>query len=138
MKKFFIVLSVCFFIAYMAFKLVVFLYEINTPYSISEIKRVSNFDGSLEAVLANRETGATDSTPVLVYIVPKGFIIADNAEPVLTALDVDSIDLIWLKNDRLLIKSNEAIIYSFSGYTYIHTKDMIKVYVGLNVDKFYK
>jgi hypothetical protein len=134
--KWFLLLLCSFF----SVKIILFIYEITAPYPITEIKRVSNLNHSVDAILATREVGATDNTPTLVYILPKNKVLNTNLDPILTATDVDNIKLIWESDNQLIIKVNSAIIHSFYGYTYseINKNNNKPIYIKLDIDTYYK
>jgi hypothetical protein len=127
---------------YFFYQIFLFLYEVFSPYPIIEIKRWSNSKKSIDTVLALRETGATDLTPYYIYLIPKDKEIIKNDTPVLHITDIKSvnnIEILWLDENKLIIKINNAIIHSFYGYTYLNINNEKKlIYINLIVDHFYK
>jgi hypothetical protein len=80
-----------------------------SPPTRSEITRVSNSKGTIAAVIAEVETGATVATPTEIYLVSRGENISGDA--VFRADKVENLKLVWLEPDVLIVQASEARIF---------------------------
>lgn len=74
-----------------------------------ELQRVSNSDGTLDAIIAIRETGATVATPTEIYVETKGSKIQGDA--IFRADNVDGLEAAWPENGKLVIRAKTARIF---------------------------
>ena len=73
---------------------------------ISEISRVRDPSGALDAVVALRETDATVATPSEVYVRPTG--ASAKGDPIFRADKVEGLKVDWLAPDALRISAQSA------------------------------
>ena len=77
--------------------------------SVSELVRFPNADGTVEAVSAIRNTGATVDTPSEVYVVAKGGRVS--GEPVFRADKVDGLSITWHDGITIVIHAKAARVF---------------------------
>jgi hypothetical protein len=81
---------------------------------VSEIQRFRSPDGKLEAVLVERQTGATVSTPTELYLVNVGQRIGEN--PVFVADKTNGLILKWTSPSTITIWYSKARIFRFTNF----------------------
>ena len=82
-----------------------------TPPSATEIFRISNAKGNVDAVMVELNTDATVATPTEIYLIPKDDAISGKA--VLRADKVENMKLIWTEPDILTIRATDARIFVY-------------------------
>lgn len=73
------------------------------------MQRISNASGSVDAVIAIKETGATVATPTEIYVVPKGEKV--KGDPIFRADNVEGLSLIWNGESKLIIRAEKARVF---------------------------
>lgn len=103
--------------------------------SVKELNRYPNQAGTVEAVLATRETGATVATPAEVYLTPLGQPIRGN--PVFRADHVLGLELEWEgQYSQLLIRADEARVFTYTSEATVCTaSDSQTVGVTLEIEE---
>lgn len=74
-----------------------------------EKQRVANSLGTLDAVIAERETGATVATPTVVYILRRKATLS--GDPILLMDNVDNIRVTWDSDSTLTVHADNARIF---------------------------
>jgi hypothetical protein len=82
--------------------------------SMQELSRVTSPDSVVDAVLAQRATGATVATPYEVYIVPKG--AKPSGEPLLRSDKMHDISVRWKQPRFLEIHYTSGRIFFFRNF----------------------
>lgn len=80
-----------------------------------EIQRVTSPDKLVDAVLVERQTGATVATPIELYIVPSGRNWKGNA-PVLRGDNLEGLQVTWQRPRFLEIHYKKGRIFSFTSF----------------------
>jgi hypothetical protein len=83
-------------------------------YTDKEIGRFPNLKGSIEAVVVERNGGATTTFVTLIYIVPRGAKPKD--DPHFLADYVTGLEVQWLSDDKVLVRADNARIFEISYY----------------------
>lgn len=100
-----------------------------------EKQRIPNSRGTLDAVIAERETDATVGTPTEVYVLAHG--VAASGAPVLRMDKVEGIRVTWDSDGILTIHADTARI--FLSLPVLMVKDAIgdkrTVYIRLDIKK---
>ena len=76
---------------------------------IVEQQRISNSSGTVDAVIAIKETGATVATPTEIYLVKKGEKV--KRDPVFRADNVEQLVVIWEGESKLTIHAEKARVF---------------------------
>jgi hypothetical protein len=102
--------------------------------NVTEIKRTPNTDGSIDAVIAIKETGATVATPTEIYLVSHGQKI--QGQPVFRADNVEKLALIWDNAIELRIRAKVARVFLNEKSTQITTgaKPTQSITIKLDID----
>ena len=79
-----------------------------------EVARISSSDHLVDAVLIERETDATVSTPYLVYLVPTGEKKLET--PILLGDHFDNLKLVWKGPRMLEIEYSREDIQEFTNF----------------------
>jgi hypothetical protein len=72
-------------------------------------------DGKVEALLVERETGATVATPMLLYIVKAGDT-APTGEPVLLGDNFEDLSIKWVEAKLLSVTYRKGRIFKFTNF----------------------
>jgi hypothetical protein len=80
-----------------------------------ETVRTRSPDGKVDALLVERETGATVATPVLLYIVKAGDP-AGSGEPVLLGDNFDGLSIKWAAPKLLSVTHKKGRIFKFTNF----------------------
>jgi hypothetical protein len=73
---------------------------------ITEVSRVRDPSGRLDAIVVIRETDATVATPTEIFVRPAG--LAAKGEPIFDADKVEGLKVDWLAADVLRVRAQEA------------------------------
>jgi hypothetical protein len=84
---------------------------------LTELQRVTSPDGRVDAVVAERATGATVATPTLLFLGPKGARLEDMAERI-AADHAGGASVRWIEDRFLEFSFNTARIYRFTNFWY--------------------
>lgn len=74
-----------------------------------ELERLSNPDGTLDAIISVRETDATVATPTEIYVGTKGSKI--QGDVIFRADHVDGLQVVWPESGKLVIRAKTARIF---------------------------
>lgn len=77
---------------------------------VSETQRLTNSSGTIDAIMAIRETDATVATPTEIYLVRHGAKIS-GAQPIFRADKIDGLSLKWKSDSYLLIRARMARVF---------------------------
>jgi len=100
-------------------------------YDYKEILRVTNTDGTIDAVAIDLLTGATVATPTKIYVGDKGFEI--KGEPVFVADYVDGLTMVW-DGAHLVVRAKRARVFSFVDSVDVESSDGVKkISITLNI-----
>jgi hypothetical protein len=78
-----------------------------------EIKRITSPDQKVDAVLLERNGGATSSITNHVFLVPKGKAVEGLQYAILTADNFLDLDISWQANQTLMVGYDKARIFKF-------------------------
>ncbi|MDR6679156.1 hypothetical protein [Pseudomonas oryzihabitans] len=110
---------------YKIFMLFVLILTVSScGYDYKEILRVTNADGTVDAVAIDLLTGATVATPTKIYVGSKGFEI--KGEPVFVADYVEGLTMVWHGDSRLVIRAKRARVFSFVGSVGVESGEGVK------------
>ena len=76
---------------------------------IMEKQRIPNKTGTIDAILAIRETGATVATPTEIYVVRNGEKPKGN--PIFRADNVEGLVVTWSSESTLIIQAEKARVF---------------------------
>jgi hypothetical protein len=85
----------------------------STP-AAHELTRVTSPDSLVDAVLLERLTGATVSTPYEIYVVPKGS--TPKGDPLFRCDHAQGVSLRWMAQKILSIQYSKARIFHFMNF----------------------
>ncbi len=91
--------------------------SVSNPF-IKELKRISSPDKKVDAVLIEREGGATVANSNRVFLVLPGKKVTEDDLDLsqFTADHTQNVDIEWEHNQQLLIKYEKARIFNFSNF----------------------
>ena len=81
---------------------------VKTPLPYSEVQRLSDSKGELDAVLIRRHAHSTVSDPFELFVVPRNQELDDTLEPVFRADHAYSTNISWLDENSILVQSPGA------------------------------
>lgn len=76
---------------------------------VMEKQRIPNASGTIDAIIAIRETGATVVTPTEIYVVRKGEKPSGN--PIFRADNVEGLAVTWSGDSTVIIQADKARVF---------------------------